>query len=128
MVGVDSVDVPRCRFDRPKILVVDDDSEVRDITAELVRSLGYRTVTAASAYEALALLREDDDIAVLLSDVRMPGMDGEKLAVAAQAIRPDVQIVLTSGANWPKQAFTFLAKPYRAADLERVLRRRGVAA
>jgi CheY-like chemotaxis protein len=120
--------VRQCRFAKAKILVVDDDSEVREITAELVRSLGYRTVTAASAFEALDLLREDDDIAVLLSDVRMPGMDGEKLGVAAQAIRPDLQIVLTSGANWPKRAFTFLAKPYRAADLEKVLRRQGVAA
>ena len=118
----------RCRYANTKVLVVDDDSEVREITAELVRSLGYDTVTATSAFEALDRLREDDDIAVLLSDVRMPGMDGEKLAVTAQALRPDLQIVLTSGANWPRRAFTFLAKPYRAADLERALRPQNVAA
>jgi CheY-like chemotaxis protein len=115
-------------LDHPKILVVDDDSEVLEITAELVRSLGYRTVTANSAFEALDMLREDDLIKVLLSDVRMPGMDGEKLALAAHALRPDLQIVLTSGANWPRRNFTFLAKPYRVSDLERALQQGIVAA
>jgi CheY-like chemotaxis protein len=107
--------------DQHKILVVDDDSEVLEITAELVRSLGYRTVTASNAFEALDLLRKDDDIEAMLSDVRMPGMDGEKLALAAQTIRPDLQIVLTSGANWPRRNFVFLAKPYRVRDLEQAL-------
>lgn len=109
-------------FEQPKILVVDDDSEVLEITAELVRSLGYSTVTASSAFEALDLLRRDNRIQALLSDVRMPGMDGEKLAVTARALRPDLQIVLVSGANWPgRDEFSFLAKPYRVSDLERAL-------
>lgn len=108
-------------FEHPKILVVDDDSEVLEITAELVRSLGYRTATASSAFEAIEVLRNDDGITALLSDVRMPGMDGEKLAVIAHSLRPGLQIVLTSGANWPRRDFTFLAKPYRVADLERAL-------
>ena len=111
----------RASSDQHKILVVDDDSEVLEITAELVRSLGYRTVTASDAFEALDLLRKDDDIEAMLSDVRMPGMDGEKLALAAQTIRPDLQIILTSGANWPRRNFVFLAKPYRVRDLEQAL-------
>jgi CheY-like chemotaxis protein len=113
--------VPVGNREHPKILVVDDDSEVLEVTAELVRSLGYCTVTANNAFEALDLLRKDDAIAVLLSDVRMPGMDGERLAVAAHQLRPELQIVLTSGANWPRRNFVFLAKPYRVSDLERAL-------
>lgn len=113
--------MPTCGVDQHKILVVDDDSEVLEITAELVRSLGYRTVTASDAFQALDVLRNEHDIEAMLSDVRMPGMDGEKLALAAQALRPDLQIVLTSGANWPRRNFIFLAKPYRVRDLEQAL-------
>jgi signal transduction histidine kinase len=81
-----------------RILVVEDDKAVLALTVDLLRGLGYAVVTAPDAAEALARLRDDPSIDLLFSDVVMPGgVNGIELAHAAQAERPDLRILLTSG-------------------------------
>jgi CheY-like chemotaxis protein len=82
--------------DAPRILVVDDDAPVRAIAALLLEQVGFRTVQAGSAVEALAVSKlECFDL--LLTDVQMPGMDGLELAREMTALHPDLPVVLMSG-------------------------------
>ena len=106
-----------------RVLIVDDDEDVLEIAAMLVRDLGYSVVTARSGADALRLLKRDRTVSVLFSDIVMPGMDGETLAQLALAVRPGLQVILASGARRPTAKVTFVQKPYRAVDLISVLPR-----
>jgi CheY-like chemotaxis protein len=79
------------------VLVVDDEPMVRAVAVDLFEALGFDVFEANDGIEALRLLRAHDEIGVLFTDVRMPGMNGVELARHAQQIRPDVKVVLTSG-------------------------------
>lgn len=104
------------------VLVVDDDDQVLQVTAELIEQLGYEVLTASNGSEALDILEDHDEVGVLLSDIRMPGIDGNRLAELAHDLRPDLRIILTSGGNVSRVNVPFLPKPYRVADLMSVLR------
>jgi CheY-like chemotaxis protein len=103
--------------ERTVVLLVDDDDGVLETTSELMQTLGYCVLTASNGYEALEVLREYNQVEVLFSDILMPGMDGERLAQAACALRPGLHVVLTSGGDGPRSDCTFVPKPYHAADL-----------
>ena len=118
---------------RPKILVVEDDPDVLDVAVESLRMLGYDVLTAPDGPSALAVLRRDADIEILLSDIVMPhGMNGVELAREAVRLRPDLRVLLASG--YPMTAlprdngaaaldeFPFLSKPYRSSQLAEALR------
>jgi CheY-like chemotaxis protein len=79
------------------VLVVDDDPDVRAIAAQMFEMLGLVVLQASSGPEALRFLTEHPEIAVLFSDVRMPGMSGAELAAEARKLRPGLRVVLTSG-------------------------------
>jgi CheY-like chemotaxis protein len=113
------------------VLVVEDDEAVRTTSALILRQLGYEVLAAAGPEEALELLRSSARIDVLFSDVSMPGgMSGVGLAAAAQACRPGIRLLLTSGypAGAPEarpghdEAFDILPKPYRREELQARLR------
>jgi PAS domain S-box-containing protein len=117
-----------------RVLVVEDEPDVRAIAESFLRSLGYQCVSVASAAEALALLKADDRIDLLFSDVMLGnGMDGNELALAARALRPQLPVMLTSGYNEARDGdeggFEMLRKPYRreqlAAAISRQLSARG---
>ena len=114
---------PRTAHKKLTILVVDDDREVLSVTVELLQELGYDVIAADNGYRAIDLLRGDEEIDVLLSDICMPGLDGELLAEAAQRLRPDLHIVVTSGGRLPRPGTRFLAKPYHMTDLIALLPR-----
>lgn len=103
------------------VLVVDDDDLVLEVTAELVHQLGYEVLTARNGSEALDILETHDEVDVMLSDIRMPGIDGERLAELAHEKRPDVRVILTSGGNVRCREVPFLPKPFRVAELMSVL-------
>ena len=111
-----------------RILVAEDDAAVLKLTVELLQGLGYSVVSATTAGEALAILREDAEIDLLFSDVVMPGgMNGISLANAAQAERPNLKILLTSGFIGDKALLEsakhpILDKPYTASALTARLR------
>jgi CheY-like chemotaxis protein len=60
----------------PRILVVDDDVDIRDATCLVLEHSGYRVVAACNGEEALRLLREDGQVDLILLDMMMPVMDG----------------------------------------------------
>jgi PAS domain S-box-containing protein len=113
------------------ILVVEDDALVRNYVIAQIRSLGYRTLSAANADEALRAIGMDPTIDLLFTDVIMPGlMNGRMLADAALKIRTGLKVLYTSG--YTENAIVhhgrldpgvlLLAKPYRKADLARMIR------
>ena len=107
---------------QPWILIVDDDENVLAIANHLIQRLGYNALIASNGVDALEILRRNQDVSVLFSDIGMPGMNGEELARAAVAVRPGLRVILTSGgARPPTIAVAFVPKPYRSNDLIDVL-------
>jgi two-component system, cell cycle response regulator CpdR len=101
------------------VLIVDDDEEVLQVTADILETLGYQVLTARTGLEALERLRRNSQISVLLTDIRMPDVGGEGLAGIAATWRPDIRVVFTSGFGRPRGSSEFLPKPYKATDLIR---------
>ncbi len=80
------------------VLVVEDEALVRRVSVRFLRALGYRTFDCSDATDALDILRSDARIDVLLTDVVLPGpLNGPRLAAEAQALRPDLAVLYTSG-------------------------------
>jgi signal transduction histidine kinase/CheY-like chemotaxis protein len=79
------------------VLVVEDEDDVRSHTVASLRELGYRVFEAIDAASALEILRCEQDICLLLTDLGLPGgMDGRVLAEHAQAIRASLHILITT--------------------------------
>lgn len=106
-------------YNRASILVVEDETLVRMMAAEILLDAGFKVLEACSASEAMTALEGRDDIVAVFSDIEMPpGMDGIALAGVVRERWPDVGVVLTSGRLAPDGAdVPFIAKPWRAADL-----------
>ncbi|WMT79668.1 response regulator [Bradyrhizobium sp. Ash2021] len=80
------------------VLVVEDDEVLRMCAAEVVADAGFSPVEAANADEAFAILESRSDIALLLTDIQMPGsMDGLDLARTVHDRWPAIKIILVSG-------------------------------
>ena len=111
-----------------KILVVEDDAAVLTLTSDMLAGLGYQVVTATDAGQALKVLKGDEPVDLLFTDVVMPGgMSGVSLAREAQALRPDMHILLTSGfvgdgAKLAEHEYPLIDKPYEAAALAAQIR------
>lgn len=107
---------------KARVLLVEDDEDIRDNTAELMRFMGYEVAEAASAEAALALLERQPDI--VLTDLQLPGMGGEELARAIKARLPRIRIAFMSGASHASEvADALLPKPYDAQQLQALLER-----
>jgi CheY-like chemotaxis protein len=114
------------------ILVVEDDKLVRDYVLTQLHSLGYVTLDAENAAEALALVEAGGQFDLLFTDVIMPGaMNGRQLADRIEKSRPGLKVLFTSG--YTENAIIhhgrldsgvlLLAKPYRKSDLAGMIRR-----
>ena len=107
----------------PKILVVDDDQEVRSIVAEFLEDLGYEVLQARGGDEALDLHARTANLRMIITDVRMPDMSGIELAALATQRQRDLKIILISGYFVSQQVERrFLPKPFRMKDLEAAVR------
>jgi signal transduction histidine kinase len=113
------------------ILVVEDDSLVRTFVVGQITSLGYATLSAINAAEALLIIDSAQQIDLLFTDMIMPGsMNGRQLADAALQRRASLKILFTSGYSNEviihhghlDAGVLLLAKPYRKSDLARMLR------
>ncbi|MGA9884297.1 MAG: ATP-binding protein [Candidatus Acidiferrales bacterium] len=83
---------------RETVLIVEDESAVRELAADFLRSAGYSVIAAEHGNEALALVKKSSAaIHVLLTDVVMPGMRGPELAQQLKLLRPGIKVVYMSG-------------------------------
>jgi two-component system cell cycle response regulator CpdR len=100
------------------ILVVDDDRDVREVLAETLVDFGYSVLQAGSGTEALALLGNDNEIGMMITDIRMPGMNGLELAERARHVDADLKVILISGyfVHQPVNQ-RFLRKPFHMQEL-----------
>jgi PAS domain S-box-containing protein len=113
------------------VLLVEDDELVRHYAMTLLGGLGYRIVLARDGNEALTQLQSHPEVALLFTDVVMPGgLGGRELADRAQALRPGLPVLFASGytdngivhQGRLDPGVLLLAKPYRRADLARRVR------
>ncbi|HUP92268.1 MAG TPA: ATP-binding protein [Solimonas sp.] len=114
-----------------KVLLAEDDDLVRRYAAAQLAGLGYRVVAVVNGAEALEYLKLHDDVALLFTDVVMPGsINGPELAEAACRLRPELKVLFTSGYtdNAIAQHGRFgsglhlLSKPYRRIELAQKVR------
>jgi PAS domain S-box-containing protein len=124
--GASSAPAPGIEHHRARILLVEDDAELRRLATEQLRRLGYDVHPAATGQAALDLLPQIDGIDLLFTDMVMPGgISGAQLAQQVRSNYPDVRVLFTSGytegsAFPPIQDGTpeaLLVKPYRTTDL-----------
>ena len=102
------------------VLVVDDDRANLDSVARILRHEGWSPLSASDGNAALEMLRRPE-VAVLLTDLMMPGMDGQELLATARALRPDVEVVLMTAYGTVEAAvsamkdgaYDFLTKPLK---------------
>ena len=116
---------------RETILVVEDEEDVRELVCRLLGALGYRVLAAPEGAPALALLESERGIALLFTDVVLPGgMNGPDIARTAQAKCPHLKVLYTSGytGNAIQQiealgaGVRLLSKPYAIEDLAQTVR------
>jgi two-component system, cell cycle sensor histidine kinase and response regulator CckA len=116
---------------RETVLVVEDDEEVRRLAVGQLVELGYRVLEASSGPAAEPILRSDEPVDLLFTDVVMPGgMTGRDLAEQARRLRPNIRVLYTTG--YTENAIVhqgkldrgvqLLSKPYRKRDLARLVR------
>jgi two-component system response regulator HydG len=106
------------------VLVVDDDRANLDSVSRIFQREGLATLAASNGTEALELLRKPE-VSVMVTDLMMPGMDGQELLKAARTIRPDVEVVLmtaygtveTAVAAMKDGAYDFITKPLKRHSL-----------
>lgn len=112
------------------ILVVDDETAVREITRRTLEAFGYRVVTATDGADAVAIYRaRGEEIDAVLTDIMMPVMDGIATIRTLRAMDPDVRIIAASGLGTDQSVARvndaggrhFLPKPYTAGSLLSVL-------
>jgi CheY-like chemotaxis protein len=110
------------------VLVVEDDELIRLNAVDLIEGAGFDVVEAKDADEAIEILLARADIAVVFTDIDMPGsMDGLKLAAAVRSRWPPIEIIITSGKLNPSPQSLparsrFLAKPYNGERLVDTIR------
>ena len=118
---------PQAQGEQRRVLVVEDNPDLGNFTAQLLEDHGYRISYACSAEDALAQLAGPaGDFDAVFSDVVMPGMGGLALAHELRRQRPQLPVILTSGysesiAEGGHEGFAFLAKPYSAEQVCQIL-------
>lgn len=112
-------------YDKAVILLVEDDILVRFVTADVLREAGFDVLEAVNGSEALALIRTGHPLDLVITDLRMPGMDGIELTSSVKLLRANLPVMILSSHldDRPHLADTFFAKPYQIDELVAVVNR-----
>ncbi|MEI6208273.1 MAG: response regulator [Desulfuromonadales bacterium] len=113
-----------------KVLLVDDEETVRGIGSEMLKELGFSTVTANDGQQAVEIFTTTPDIAFVILDLTKPHMDGEQCFRELKKIKPDVKVFISSGfsENEVTQKFAgkglagFIQKPYKLSTLMEIIK------
>jgi PAS domain S-box-containing protein len=113
-----------------KVLLIDDEENIRSLGSEMLKELGYEVITAADGREGIARYQATDAISFVILDLTMPHMDGEQCFRELRQLNPAVKVIMSSGFN--EQEVTgkfvgkglagFIQKPYRLSTLREVVR------
>ena len=123
------VELPR--GDGETILIIDDEASIRSITGQTLEAFGYRVMSAADGAEGIAKYSQHaNEIAVVLTDMMMPVMDGAAVIRILMRLNPNVKIIAASGLTAKRAEAEaagegvkyFLPKPYSAETMLRTLR------
>jgi CheY-like chemotaxis protein len=116
---------------RETILVVEDDSRVRQLTIKRLKLLGYEVLESSDGPNALEILKRGEPVDLVFTDLIMPGgLSGRDVAIQAREIKPGIKVLLTSGYaedlvrgdDLQRENLKVLRKPYQQADLVMALR------
>ncbi len=108
------------------VLLIDDEMVIREIGDEMLQSLGFSCITAQDGPEGIAIYKENrDKIALVILDVEMPGLSGDKVYDRLKEINPAIKILIASGyskhhleANFFKQKLDhYMPKPFQMDQL-----------
>jgi CheY-like chemotaxis protein len=109
---------------RHSVLVAEDEVMLRMIAVETLRDAGYEVFEAGDGSEALDVLQANSDIDLLISDIRMPRMNGYELVEAGTALRPRLRVLLMTGytqdpipENMARAGIKVLYKPFNVDEL-----------
>ncbi|MEJ7776443.1 MAG: response regulator [Sphingomicrobium sp.] len=111
-------------------LVVEDEPMTRMVAVDAISEVGVKVYEASDAGEALQLLGEHPQVSLLFTDIELPGgMDGRALAEEVHSMRPDVELIVTSGTNHLSDSDlpdsgTFLSKPYQTERLQNIVKKK----
>jgi signal transduction histidine kinase len=127
---VEAVQMPAIPGGSERILVVEDNEDILEVTSARLTALGYRVVCARNGAEAIQIFESGQEFELLFSDVVMPnGMSGVELAREARRLNKGIKVLLTSGyagdvleRHRAVDEFPIIDKPFRLADLARRLR------
>lgn len=116
-------------FSGSRVLVVDDESQIREGLAHSLSDLGFDVTQAGTGEEALAIIKSNPDLEFLLTDYRMPGMDGLELLRESKKISPELSVVLMTAYGSVNHAIeaiqngadNYLCKPFSFKDLEKII-------
>ena len=108
-----------------KILITDDEKDIRELLRDFLESEGFECQLAANAFEALEKFKADGDIDLLMSDIRMPGKTGLDLLDEIKALNEDVMVVMISAvkdiesaiAAMSKGAYDYVSKPFKLNEV-----------
>jgi CheY-like chemotaxis protein len=103
---------------RETILVVDDNCAITTLVKEFLEFEGYTVLTAGDAEAAIKLYQDNQPaVALLLTDVVMPNMNGLELADHILRLEPQMRVLLMSGTEGASRGFGCIAKPFTPADV-----------
>jgi two-component system cell cycle response regulator CpdR len=103
------------------VLVVDDEPLLLDVLCDMLADLGCEAVCVNCPVKGLERIAADGRIALLITDVQMPIMDGFELANRAREKRPDMPIVLMSGKEHGRPGFPVIRKPFSLPQLAAIV-------
>lgn len=111
-------------FEKKRILVVDDEDEIRKILARILEKEGFEVIEASNGSTALEIVREQR-VNIVLADLKMPGMSGMELLEAIKIIHPEIEVIMITGQGTiedaveclKKGAYDFITKPFKKVQI-----------
>ncbi|MCX6581705.1 MAG: response regulator [Candidatus Aminicenantes bacterium] len=125
-------DIKSSSLERGLLLLIDDEEVIREIGGEMFESMGFSCITAKTGEEGIKLYRERKaDIRLVVLDIELPGISGEKVYEALKEINPDLKILLVSGYGkdyleaffFKEKVVHFVSKPFQLSKLTQTIDR-----